>query len=252
MSVQTLPRERNGKGAKKITAKLGLLMLIGLASVASGCGVAPLAQYAGRRFFREAGGIRYDAFLVEPAALDLGAYDRLVVYPLENQMEDQIPAELVTALNEKLSKQLNHALGGKAAGFRKGEALKTPEMGVFLMGFPAESLDAAEHSTVVEDAAASPVNEIRTVILHAAIVDFFPGKQSLRVLQIGVGRQAVLTLHMRFVDEATGRLIGRYVVNSEIYRLFEDSSALPDKLAGGIGELVSGLIDRGNRDKSKQ
>ncbi len=72
-----------------------IAIIAGMALLTSACGPVPLAQYSVRRFYRESRGIRYDVFAAQPPTGDLGAYDRLAVEPLENQMEDRIPAELV-------------------------------------------------------------------------------------------------------------------------------------------------------------
>ncbi len=91
----------------------------------------------------------------------------------------------------------------------------------------------------------------RTVILRGAILDFDAGKKSMRVLQVGVGRQAVLTLHLLLVGGATGEVLAKYVVNSEVYRLPADSGAMVSKLSKGVGELVAGLIEKGSPAPAK-
>lgn len=198
--------------------KITLVIFIVLAGLASGCGPVQLAQYGARRVFRESGGrgVRYDAFVAQPMHGDLSSYRQMAVEPLDNQVEEQIPSELVTALNEQLFTTLSQI-----------NSLKTVQ---------------AQNNGTTGPPAATSASDQRTVIFRGAIVDFDPGDQTRRILQVGVGRQAVMTLHLEFVDSATGEILGRYVINSEVYRLPSDGSATVGKLAKGIGDLVAGLL----------
>lgn len=244
--------------------KINIVMLVALTISASAC-QAPI-QYAARRFYKEARGIKYDAFEAEPMDTDLSTYDRMEIEPLENQMEDQIPAELVVRLNEQLFEQVSQVKrlevvradhpDDERSEFillsHDGQASGALHVGAAPLSFSPEAVAVPAPSErlgprPITGAASAP----RTVILRGTIVDFHPGYKALRVLQIGVGRQAVLTLHLRFVDSATGQELGKYVVNSEVYRMPSDSNAAVEKLSKGVGELVAKLVAKTSRPEPK-
>lgn len=211
-------------------------MTLLLSVAVSGC--LPAVQYAGRRFYRESSGIRYDVFTV--TALPTGrSYERLEVELLDNQMEDQIPRELVERLNDKIIEDLGQIRGLDVARPPR------PEPPANTVGWSGSSVGVPDTPPVdgsrpLEPGGSSPA----TMMLRGAIVDFREGNQGRRVLQIGVGRQAVLTLHLRFVDKETGQELAKYVVNGEVYRVTENSDALPERIAKGIGTLITELVER--------
>jgi hypothetical protein len=236
--------------------KAGLVIILAAAVSAIGCGAA--AQYGAKRFYREAKGIKYDAFAAQPLQGDLSAYNRLVVEPLDNEMEDRIPPQLVASLDEQLFRQLSRVrhfqvvrgpqqstertedvavLNSDQAAGTSGEPLAQSS---FLSESAAEPDRFDSRKQSVSPTAAAP----HAVILRGSIVDFDAGKQSLRVLQAGVGRQAMLTLHLSFIDGANGHVLGKYVINSEVYRLGGKSSAGVDKLSAGVARLVAKLVEK--------
>lgn len=216
-----------------LTSTLALLLCVAI----SGC--APVVQYAGRRVYRESSGIRYDVFAV--TTLPTGtSYERLEVEPLDNQMEDQIPRELVERLNDTIIGDLGLIRGLDVARPPR------PEPPANTVGWSGSSLDVPVTPPVdgsrrpSEPGVASPA----TLILRGAIMDYDAGSQARRVLQIGIGRHAVLTLHLSFVDKETGQEVAKYVVNGEVYRVTENSEALPERLSKGIGALITEFVER--------
>ncbi|RMG51193.1 MAG: hypothetical protein D6723_11080 [Acidobacteria bacterium] len=229
-----------------------LIMLINSVIWLAACQVP--FQYAARRLFREVHGIRYDAFAVQPLPGDLGKYQQLWIAPLRNEMEDEIPAELVKRLDEQLFQQVRwvkqfDVIRADRSAHAHSVAVDDSLSGKPNGGRATVSISAAESSVTFIPAPSRrpfvlfPEPSERRLILRSAIVDFHPGIQALRVLQIGVGREAVLTLHLWFVDGATGQVLGKYVVNSEVYRMPADSRAAVNKLARGVGQLVARLIE---------
>lgn len=221
---------------EKIKRTASVTIVVGVSLLAVGCGGGAMT-YAPRRFVREARGIKYDAFAAQPPVTGFGAYKRLEVEPLQNQMEDQIPARLVASLNEQMLKQLKRVKGLEVVPIERRDEKS-------LLPGEAQSKNpfAGNSAAGTGPSAAAP----RTMILRVEIVDFNAGKQSLRLAQVGVARQAVLTVHLQFADAATGQLLAKYVVNSEIFRLGTNSDAAAVKLSAGIGKLVTRLIEMSN------
>lgn len=226
-----------------VRAATSVVLLLSLGLMAAGCGAVPLAQYAGRRVTREVSGIRYDGFAAVPLGGDFARYQRLEVVPLENEMGDLIPAELVAGLNEGLLRQLQQVRNLEVARAEPTRQRTSPGAGA-----QARAGDPSAPAPGPADPAASAIPlrqasvESPTAVLEAIIVDFDPGSQGQRVLQVGVGRQAVLTLHLWFLDGATGQLLGKYIINSEVYRLGSDPDAMVGKLSTGIGELLANVL----------
>ncbi len=242
--------------------KISIAIVVGIAILASACGPVPLAQYGARRVTREVRGIKYDAFAAQPLSGDLSAYNRLAVEPLQNQVEDKIPAELVASLDAQLFEQLRRvkrlevarsgqpdSWSGTGAPFHNdGEVIHVESEGLGLLPRSATvppGPGSSRKSVRPADSAA------RTVILRGAIVDFDEGNQGMRLLQVGVGREGVLTLHLWLVDGATGRTLAKYIVNSEADRLKTDSGVMVARLSKGVGELVAGLLEKGNQEPAK-
>lgn len=229
------------------------IVIILAASTAACVGAA---QYGARRIVKEVRGIKYDAIEAVPVTSS-GTYDSLVIEPLENQMEDAIPAEFVSSLNDELYKHVSkvkrlQVVKARQPGSEKedvppaaGDAVAsvTPSMAPPpLSNSLLPKTGSAQSAPSSQPQVTRAVSQSRAVILHGAIVDYHPGNQSLRVLQIGVGREAVLTLHLWFVDAATGKELGKYVLDSEVYRLGGDTKATIEKVSKGVGELVAKVV----------
>lgn len=215
------------------TVAMGVALLMSLGLLAAGCGAIPLAQYIGRRFYKEATGIRYDGFAAEPLGDNLARYQRLEVMPLDNDMEELIPAKLVTGLNEQLFQQLQQVKSIEVV--RAEPTRQRISLGAAALARGGDT--SASAVTLRQASVESPA-----AVLEAVIVDFHPGSQAERVLQVGVGRQAVLTLHLWFLDGGTGQVLGKYIINSEVYRLGSDPDAMVGRLSTGIGKLMADVL----------
>lgn len=255
----------DSKAQHKTKGRVSVLLLLGvLAAVELGCGAQAVIQYAGRRFYREAKGVSSDGFVAEPFPEDMGPYKQFLVEPLGNQMEDKIPAELLAQLSQKFYSHLkmNLATAGEVIQLQ-GQVVDDPSTLGLLAGLDQPSDNGADETTAstgqpplvpiawvsagtISTGVGTPRRD--TLILKGIVVDFDQGSTSQRTLQVGVGRDPVLTLFLWFYDGAGGlRKLGKLIVNSSIYRLTSDSETAVEKLSEEVGLMVADLIRRKSR-----